>query len=182
MSCHVSCLQIINLFISFSLLAFSNTTGEIVATLNEQGVVHEANVWWAYSCGASNGVLRRDFRIATADDKEACLASKCGIPYEGYCANLKSFWNKSPLVETTVRGRRTYSAKLDAPTDGRYVAFMIELTYNKPKAPTSVSKGPIPPIPHDLTGRLVFTTEVSVWPDSFPFADCNGAACGNGLI
>lgn len=164
----------------------SPTTGEIVATLNAQGQVHEANVWYAYSCGTNpvDGVQRRDFRIAFLDNP-----CKCGIYAEGYCANLKSFWNKQTLNQTVVNGRRTYSAKLDAPTDGRWVAYFIEVTYNKAKVPphstedVSVSRpNIIPPIPHDLVGRLMFTTEVSVWPQTFPYADCSGAACGNGLV
>lgn len=166
----------------------SNTTGEITATLNNHGIVHEANVWWAYSCGTNNadGIKRRDFRIANVDNP-----CHCGIYAEGYCANIKSFWNKLPLEESTVRGKRTYNAKLDAPEDGRYVAYFIEVTYKRPHESAAgeaektemVSIGErIPPIPKDLLFRPMFTSEVSVWPNTFPYADCAGSACTNTLV
>lgn len=171
----------------------SNTTGEIVATLDNHGLVHEVNVWWAYSCGNDPelGIKRRDFRIAHLDDP-----CHCGIAAddngEKYCANLKSFWQKSRLEEQMVRGKRTYSAKVDPPGDGRYVAFMIEVTYQRSKKLEHLSidlpplkrdlKGKIPPIPRDLAGRLMFTTEVSILPNTFPYADCNGLSCGNNLV
>jgi hypothetical protein len=163
----------------------SNSTGEITATLNMHGTVHEANVWWAYSCGTNNadGVKRRDFRIANIDNP-----CHCGIFAEGYCANLRSFWNKTALTETTVRGHRTYNAKLEAPTDGRYVAYFIEVTYNRglkgedETLTDYVGIGErIPPIPKDLFFRPMFTSEVSVWPNTFPYPDCSGAGCTNTL-
>lgn len=169
----------------------SNTTGEIVATLNEHGTVHEVNVWWAYSCGnnAADGVKRRDFRIASIDNP-----CHCGISAQGYCANLKSFWNKTALEETIVRGHRTYSAKLDAPSDGRWIAYFIEVTYNRalpigsvsePGTDVSIGKR-IPPIPHDFAFRPMFTSEVSVWPNTFPYADCSGShegtMCTNQIV
>ena len=154
-----------------------------MATLDNHGVVHEVNVWWAYSCGNDQGlgIKRRDFRIATLDDPCHCgIAANDGT--DAYCANLKSFWEKKALVETTVGGKRTYSAKMDAPGDGRWVAYFIEVTYEKSKKLDGQNvEGLIPPFPHDLTGRLVFTSEVSVWPNIFPYADCFGESCGTNL-
>jgi PhoPQ-activated pathogenicity-related protein len=154
--------------------SISNTTGEIVATLDNNGLVKEANVWWAYSCGANafDGVTRRDFRIATVDNP-----CSCGIYADGTCANLKSFWAKEKLEMEMVKGKRTYRAQMDAPDDGRWVAFLIEVTYEKPKN----LKG-LPPIPHDLSGRLMFTSEVSVWPNTFPYPECSGATCDAPLV
>lgn len=170
---------------------FSNSTGEITATLNEHGVVHEVNLWQAYSCGVNtDGTKRRDFRVVMLDNP--CT---CGIYAEGTCANLKSLWSKTAINGTTVRGKRTYSAKVDAPTDGRWVAFFLEVTYERaPKEQAEYEsyvkqgqalngpKGVLPPIPHDLYGRMMHTTEVSVWPQTFPYPDCTGAACGNSLV
>lgn len=175
-------------------LSFSETTGEIVATLDNHGVVHEVNVWHAFSCGnnAELGIKNRDFRILSMDDP-----CKCGIAAsdsgENYCANLKSMWTKQALNQTMVAGKRTYSAKLDAPEDGRWVAFFIEVTYKRPQkldgytidglnVPFKRNGKILPPIPHDLSGRLMFTSEVSVWPNVFPYADCTGDACENRLV
>jgi PhoPQ-activated pathogenicity-related protein len=172
----------------------SDTTGEIVATLDNHGVVHEVNMWYANSCGndADLGIKRRDFRILSMDDP-----CKCGIAAsdngENYCANLKSMWNKQQLNQTIVNGKRTYSAKMDAPEDGRWVAFFIEVTYKRSPNLADFTidglSGPIkrdgkilPPIPHDLAGRLMFTTEVSVWPNVFPYKDCSGDTCVNQLV
>ncbi len=109
-------------------------TGEIVATLGRDGVVHSANVWWAYSCGANaydNGKFRRDYRVAHLDDP-----CSCGVSVAGYCTNLKSVWKKQELDMVMVEGRRTFSAKLDAPSDGRWVAFFIDIKF--------VNKTPFP--------------------------------------
>ncbi len=168
--------QVVGLYICHQ-ITHSNSTGEIVVTLNEHGVVHAANVWWGYSCGTNPGdsIKRRDFRILSLDNP-----CHCGIFAEGYCANLKSFWSKSELNQTMVRGQRTFSAQVDAPEDGRWVAFFIEVTYQK--SPRTTVTGIIPPLPHDVQGRLMFTSEVSVWPQTFPYADCTGSACGNGMV
>ncbi len=69
----------------------NKTTGEIVATLNEHGIVHEALVWYAYSCGTNvDGKLRRDFRIASIDKPQNPEEPKncgCGL----YDAKVISF-------------------------------------------------------------------------------------------
>jgi PhoPQ-activated pathogenicity-related protein len=176
------------------------TTGQITATLNEHGVVHEANVWWAYSCGtnAFDGKIRRDYRVVHLDNP-----CQCGFAADGMCANLKAFWHKEALQQTIVNGRRTYTAKLDAPSDGRYVAFMIDIKYINPNAMPidaialikdmkkySKEESHRPHImdkfgfdfggfPHDFGRFFEFTTEVSVFPDTFPYPDCSGAACGD---
>lgn len=59
----------------------SESTGEIVVTLDKEGEVHEASMWYAYSCGNNtDGTQRRDFRIMSLD--EPCA---CGIFQEGTC-------------------------------------------------------------------------------------------------
>jgi hypothetical protein len=187
--------------------SIDKSTGEIVATVHD-GAVHSAQVWWATSCGVNdwdNGINRRDYRVAHMD--QPC---SCGFSVEGYCANLKSAWNKKTLEATMVKGKRTYSAKLDAPEDGRWVAFMIDFKFKNPNLPsptkdegfnaddlnkiwTSHPDTPAGKIayeysryfenfggfPHDFAHFFEFTTEVSVWPDTFPYEDCVGAACGD---
>jgi len=128
----------------------------------------------------------------------------CGPFAEGYCANLKSVWNKKSLEPTLVKGKRTYSAKLDAPEDGRWVAFMIDFKFKNPNIPAGLDPTDLNKIwksdantpagkialeysryfenfggfPHDFGHFHEFTTEISVFPDTFPYPDCNGAECG----
>lgn len=177
-----------------------NNTGAITATLNEHGVVDHAKVWYAYSCGTNTDTnsIRRDFRVAMLDDP--CT---CGIAAQGYCSNLKSIWHSTELEQTMVKGKRTYTAHMDGAEDGRYVAYMIEITYrNEHKVivdgvnPNLRSKetiksvtGPIKDffgklvdaIPHDLMQKPMYTTQVSIWPSSYPYPDCNGGAANSTL-
>ena len=104
------------------------TSGEVVATLDNVGTVHEARVWWANSCGTNlDGIQRRDFRIVTADlpkDPAHPNLCECGVfdAKDGYCGNLKSLWSHETLVQEMVGGKRTYRANVPPPGDGRYVA------------------------------------------------------------
>lgn len=179
-------------------------TGAITATLNEHGVVHEANVWWAYSCGVNSfdGKFRRDYRVAHIDNP--CT---CGLSAEGYCANLKAYWHKEKLEQlspsTDKFGRRQYSARIAAPGDGRWVAYFIDIKYvNKRAVPIDIMSlykerkqysqektgvrftdkfgfdSDFGGFPHDFGRFFEFTTQVSVYPDTFPYADCAGTACG----
>ena len=185
----------------------NNSTGEIVATLNEHGLVHEALVWSAFSCGTNtDGKQRRDFRIASIDkplDPAKPLDCGCGVfdAKDGYCSNLKSFWSHATLEPTTVRGKRTYSAHMDAPTDGRWVAYFIDITYAKTDITPALANEEASAqrmsrererqhkgfVPKDLAGRMEFTTEVSVYPNTFPYAGCgvdapDFGACTDTLI
>lgn len=181
------------------------TTGEIVATIGNEGVVYEANLWWAYSCGQNafdGNTNRRDYRVAHLDNPCAC-----GIYAEGYCANLKSIWNKQKLDVEMVRGKRTYRAKLDAPDDGRWVAFFIDVKFvNKHSYPVdlqawkkSMDIKPTTPaskiavefdryfdnfggFPHDFGRFFEYTTEVSIMPNVFPYPDCSGVECGTRAV
>jgi len=161
----------------------SETTGEIVATLNDVGTVASAHVYWGYSCGnnAEDRTKRRDFRILSLD-----VPCKCGIggAVVGYCANLKSFENSSELTASQENGKRVYRAKIDAPSDGRYVAFFIDIKYmehwaNGNGAPEPHYHGFIPVA---KPGQLEFTTEVSVWPNTFPYDDCYAGTCTGNLV
>lgn len=171
----------------------SPETGEIVATVDNNNKVHSAYVWWAYSCGVNSwdGVFRRDFRIAHLDNP--CT---CGALVDGYCGALRSvFWSKQELNYTMVKGKRTYSAKLDAPGDGRWVAYLIDFKFvNKHAFPITAAElykaaglkenpeQAFGGFPHDFGRFFEFTTQVSVWPNTFPYADCQGADCGETLV
>jgi hypothetical protein len=153
----------------------SESTGEITATLDGAGKVHKASVWWAYSCGdnAADGVKRRDFRIMSLDNP-----CQCGFTSDdGFCVNTKSFWTQEALNVSFVGGSRVYKATVPSPGDGRYVAFFIDIKYEVPPA-----FGHDGPVPHDRPGQLEFTTEVSVWPNTFPYEACEGAGCNGYLL
>lgn len=167
----------------------NNSTGEIVVSLDNEGVVYEAAVYWGYSCGtnAFDGVNRRDFRIASVD--QPC---NCGVFAQGYCANLKSFWRKEVLKQYSVNGVRTYSALIPPPDDGRWVAFFIGIKYRRSPEDTGaipddekiINRDPLRPglIPTDLAFRLMFSTEVSVLPDTFPYKDCADETCDGPIV
>jgi hypothetical protein len=181
----------------------SESTGDITATLNEVGVVHSATMWYASSCGQNdwdNGTKRRDYRVAHLDNP--CT---CGPFVDGMCVNLKTLWHKKDLEMTTVRGKRTFTAHVDMPTDGTYTAFFIDIKYANKHAhvldleslaksikrdpskmtPAAKARALFPDFggfPHDFGGFMEFTTEVSVWPNTFPYPDCSGVDCGNRLV
>ncbi len=98
-------------------------------------------------------------------------------------------------------------SKVDAPTDGSWVAHFIELkfvnkharvdtvlvsdlvkdmTYSAEKFERSKDFSRVFPefggFPKDLGRFFDFTTEVSVFPDTFPYPDCTGEACGVQLV
>jgi hypothetical protein len=91
------------------------------------------------------------------------------------------------------------------PTDGTYTAFFIDIKYANKHAqildlesiaksikrdpskmtPAAKARALFPDFggfPHDFGGFMEFTTEVSVWPNTFPYPDCSGVECGNRLV
>jgi hypothetical protein len=91
--------------------------------------------------------------------------------------NLKSGWTRVVLDETiSADGKRQYTAHMDAPEDGRYVAYLIDVKYDV-RPPVDVQG-----IPLDLPGRLEFTTEVSIFPNTYPYEDCTGSGCRGTLL
>jgi len=176
----------------------SDETGAIEVTVDNNNVVHSATAWFAYSCGVNtwdNNKFRRDFRIAHLDNP-----CSCGLYAAGYCAAMRSvFWSKQELNSTMVHGKRTYTAQFDAPDDGRWVAFLIDFRFvNKHAFPTSINEfyqqyldsKPLKTnpeqawggFPNDLGRWFAFTTQVSVWPNTFPYEDCTGEDCGSRIL
>jgi PhoPQ-activated pathogenicity-related protein len=165
----------------------SQTNGEITATLDDIGTVHSATMYWGYSCGnnfdnkiENKPTKRRDFRMMSMDEK--CM---CGVYSDGYCMNLRSFESSTELTATIEDGKRVYRAHVEAPEDGRYVAYFIDIKYEKnPEVTTLAGLEPHIPgiLPVDAPGQLCFTTEVSVWPNTFPYEDCSGAGCTDHMV
>jgi PhoPQ-activated pathogenicity-related protein len=163
----------------------SESTGEITATLDDTGIVHAATLYWGYSCGNNvdflhGSVKRRDFRVVSVD-----APCKCGLVdrpdvLAGYCLNTQSFESKRELTATIEDGKRVYRAQMAAPEDGRYVAYFMDIKYEK--SPEVTTLAGLEPhyhgfMPLDAPGQLDFTTEVSVWPNTFPYDDCEGSGC-----
>jgi hypothetical protein len=168
----------------------SESTGEIKATLDDTGTVHAATLYWGYSCGNNvdivhGAVKRRDFRVVSVDAPCACGLIDRPDVIAGYCVNLKSFESKLELEPTIEDGKRVYRAHVEAPEDGRYVAYFIDIKYEKNPAVTTLA-GLEPHyhgvMPLDAPGQLDFTTEVSVWPNTFPYADCVNEECDGDLV
>ena len=156
--------------------SISDKTGEITAVLDDIGVVHKATLFYGYSCGTNwdEEVKRRDFRIMSLDSP-----CKCGMSSDGYCVNLRSFEKSEELTASIENGKRVYRGRVQAPLDGRYVGYFIDIKYS-PYEPSSLTNPGI--LPTDTPGELEFTTEVSVWPNTFPFADCSGEGCSGRLV
>jgi hypothetical protein len=115
-------------------------------------------------------------RVFRAYESILTLLLSSRSPPLGMCVNLKSMWTPKVLEESKVNGKRTFSAHVDAPTDGRYVAYFIDIVYalNKIDAliPFIGDKHFSKYFAKDLAGRLQFTTEVSVFPNTFPYVGC----------
>mmetsp|Transcript_555 Transcript_555/g.976 ORF Transcript_555/g.976 Transcript_555/m.976 type:complete len:513 (+) Transcript_555:47-1585(+) len=143
------------------------TTGDISVNLGDTvDRVKKVEKFYATSCSD-----RRDFRFANLDDP--CT---CGFAYDGTCANLKSFWKSEELTPSSEDGSM-YVAHHDAPSDGTWAAFMVQVTYKE--EPEDNVKGFIP---ISRKGELVFTTEVSIVPDVYPYPDCYLESCEGTLV
>uniref|UniRef100_A0A914C0A9 Uncharacterized protein n=1 Tax=Acrobeloides nanus TaxID=290746 RepID=A0A914C0A9_9BILA len=173
----------------------SNSTGEIVATVNFDGEIHEANVWWALSCGFNSwdgNKTRRDYRMAHMDNPCYCgrVDNSSDPPM---CINLAALWSKEQVQPAIVNGKRVYSAQFPKPDPGRWIAFFIAFKFYNPdpefiydlshfEQPKSLKHHYISlfgETPDNREGYLTFNTEVSIWPAEFPYEDCNGPSCGN---
>jgi len=180
-----------------------DSTGTIVATLDDNSIVHSATMWYAYSCGINsfdNDTMRRDYRIAHMDSP--CT---CGVAADDMCTNLNAFWRKESLDYVMVKGKRTYTAKAPVPGDGRWTAMFIDFKFvNKHAKPTDYSslyetmvplkEFPVKDLsftrkfpefgglPHDFGRFFEFTTEVNIFPQTYPYADCYMDGCNGPIV
>ena len=100
---------------------------------------------------------------------------------------------------------RTYTVSyedFDPPSTDpqRWLAFMIDFKFDNPYGlglfgdvkdeinkiiKNKIGKNPniyFGGLPEDLGGYFEFTSEVIVWPNSFPYEDCFGANCGQKIV
>ena len=151
----------------------SNSTGDITVTLDpsDEKPLH-VNLWQAQTC---TKVPRRDFRFLTADDP--CT---CGVGKDGNCLNLKVWWKQTKL-EPEVKGGSTYKSHVEAPADKDvWTASFIDVTYRQNKE--ELSFGRHGGFPYTKPGHLEFTSEVSIWPQVFPYDDCYMETCYGTLV
>jgi hypothetical protein len=156
--------------------SISKDTGDITASVRyPDGVITPAlanvTMWYATTCTEGATGNRRDFRYSSLDDP--CL---CGVASDGDCLNLKAFSWVAKELQPTVEGE--YVAHMDISADGAWTGFFIDFTFEK----NSAQPGKLGTWPVDEPGCLDFTTEVSIWPDTFPFEECLGNDCYGTLL
>ena len=161
----------------------SKANGDIIGSVSGTSKVPNVTMWYAKTC-SKEIPARRDFRLLNLDDP--CT---CGVAFDGQCINQEAGRWYPKILFPEADG--TYVAHVDAVEEGRWTAFFIDFTfpvdnahlytvpmdYSIPTEPDQVGTWP-----YDLPGQLDFTTEVSIWPDVFPFEDCFGTECYGTLL
>jgi PhoPQ-activated pathogenicity-related protein len=132
-------------------------------TVVEEGTVRatKATLHWAENLTDK----RRDFRWLTAADAPG---GKCAYPtipvpkHEGVClAPILWAWE-----ELKPEANGTYVARRPIPTNGHWEAFFVTLHYVSP-----------------LTfEEYIFTTQIAITPNTYPFPPCVGEGCKGTLV
>jgi len=167
--------------------------GSITATLTGNTTrVIKAVRFHGLSC--TGRPARRDFRVLTLDDP--CL---CGEKVDAgeYCANAESLFFATELTAVSNNGREiVFVAEPPEVPKDHWMAFFIAVQYEmfpveilssfgslskRPKHYQTYGDGTIPDLFNEY-GRAVFTTQVSIVPNIFPFPDCNGTNCYGTLV
>jgi len=136
---------------------------------------------------------RRDFRVITLDDPCLCGAK---VSSGEYCANGESLFFATELTPISNNGvEAVYVAEPPSVPKNHWIAFFIAIQYemfpstipkpfstlSKPRRYKLYGEGTIPDL-FDEYGKTVFTTQVSIVPNTFPFPDCNGTSCYGTLV
>ena len=155
--------------------SISKDTGDITASvLYPQGVtspaVKNVTMWSAATCTKGATGKRRDFRYSSLDDP-----CECGVASDGDCLNAEAFSWVATELHPNEKGE--YVAHQEINPDGAWTGFFIDFTFEKPSPPAGLGTWPLLE-----PGCLDFTTEVSIWPDTFPYEECYGAGCTGTLL
>jgi len=156
----------------------NNATGDI--TLSISNSVSEQIVgvrkWFATTCTKNK---LRDFRLVNAgfDEDGQCV---CGVGNKniGNCLNEFVLWNYEDVV---VNEDGNFVGSVDAIEDG-FVAFFLEVTYDAGVRSIFNDKDILDFVPICKPGQTMFTTEVSIVPNVYPFEDCEGDGCKGTLV
>jgi len=166
----------------------NNVTGTI--TLYYYGntsTIMNVRMWHGRSCAHK----RRDWRIANLDNP-----CECGIIADDMCVDLESFFVSEDLLPISSNGTiAVYQAVAPyIPTD-HWIAFLIavriklfqsdhplgsfdELLEKKMQGKLKADKSWF----FVEYGEAVFTSQVSIVPEIFPFPPCNGTDCYGTLV
>lgn len=155
--------------------SISPDTGDITASVVYPAGISSpalANVtmWSAATCTKGATGKRRDFRYSSRDDP-----CECGVASDGDCLNLEAFSWVATQLQPNERGE--YVAHMEANPSGAWTGFFIDFTFEKPALPSGLGTWPVLE-----PGCLDFTTQVSVWPNTFPFEECFGVECYGTLL
>lgn len=151
----------------------SNSTGDITVQLDlSVGKPLHVNMWTSLTCESCK---RRDYRVMNIDNP-----CDCGVMVDGSCIVTKHLWSQTKL-EPLHKGGSMYVAHVDPPTTkDRWVALFVDITYRLDDDETLGR--PNGGLPFDKPGHLEFTSEVSIFPNFFPFDDCHGSSCYGDLV
>lgn len=153
--------------------SISKETGDITANViypsSGNATLHSATMWFAKTCTKGATGLRRDFRYSSLDDP-----CECGLLTDGTCMNKEAFSWESKVLSLQADG--SYVAHMDADPSGAWTGFFIDFTFEKHER-EGLGNWPV-----NIPGSIDFTTEVSIWPDSFPYEECYGEGCYGTLL
>jgi PhoPQ-activated pathogenicity-related protein len=152
----------------------NEANGDITATIEYPSDmsprVENVTMWYGKTCTKGETGKRRDFRYSSMDDP-----CECGVISDGTCMNTYAWGWKSKLLSPNADG--SYTAHVDADTEGAWTGFFIDFTFEKYKPNEGLGNWPFDP-----PGCMDFTTEVSIWPNTFPYEECTGEECYGTLL
>eukprot|EP01084_Bolivina_argentea_P063145 115333_1 len=154
-----------------------NVTGMGNITVYYKGntsMIFDSEIWYGRSC--SN--VRRDFRLYNLDNP-----CDCGVMVNNKCKNTQSvFVNKKlkPISQTENEAVWSVSSPDGIPTD-HWVGFELAVYIKIFDTDIQLINDGITPLPTKF-GELILTTQTSIVPQKFPFADCSGAGCYGVLV
>lgn len=166
--------------------SIENETGIITAEYwGNVSAIHQMSLWHGRSCGEK----RRDFRILNLDDP--CY---CGVTVSNgdMCAALEAFWFREDISPNfTNDSYAKFIAHPPEMPENHWTAFLIGLEvqlfetdhpYMILNENEDIKNDKLKENYIDQYGRLVFSTQVSIVPQTFPFPDCHDSGCYGTLV